>query len=256
MVGQSQGHVVFAQRVEQGMVKPTFVANFDGKLVGLPSESRELFEKRPEARQKLRAVAEHARREVAELEEQRPEFFTQQLHGSEEFSKFGVATFQNFLVGDDLRNFCREPEVCRSFVIPGADTLGLGRAIEGAVDFDRWEARGVVAEGVPRLEMGGIEGALPARGGGGGRAGADVRVVGFAHGRFGRGGRSERGGIEQGEVRWRVVAPVFQWAASQGCCSLNWSIISQPVAVEFRRQETYKALPSRRPWMEQTSPPS
>src|SRR5262249_50426660 len=242
MVGQSQGHVVFAQRVEQGMVKPTFVANFDGKLVGLPSESRELFEKRPEARQKLRAVAEHARREVAELEEQRPEFFTQQLHGSEEFSKFGVATFQNFLVGDDLRNFCREPEVCRSFVIPGADTLGLGGAIEGAVDFDRWETRGVVTEIVRRLEMGGIEGALPARGGEGGSAGEDMRVVRFAPGRPGRGGRSERGGIEQGEVGWRVVALVFQAEASQAHCSLTWPTISQPAGIESKRKDDGKTI--------------
>ncbi len=81
-------------------------------------------------------------------------------------------------MSDDLRNFCGEDEVWRSFGVPAFDGGEGGSAIEGVVEFDGGKFCGVVREIFGGFEAGGIEGAGPASGGEGGGADMDLRLCG------------------------------------------------------------------------------
>ena len=162
---------VTAEDVGESSVEPRPVADFDGEfLVG-----RELGEEGFEKIEEVALCGEFYFFEERELENERAEFFFEDGRGAEKFGEVGVGVFEKFVVGDDIGDFEGEEEIGRSLVVPVLDGFGAGRAVEGGIDFDGVEASGVEREAVGGFEILGIEGALPAVGGEGGRAEMDWR---------------------------------------------------------------------------------
>ena len=166
---EHEGDFVAAEDVGEIGVEPGLVADFDGEFfVG-----REFGEEWLEEIEEVALRGEFDFFEEWELEDERAEFFFEDGSSVEKFGEVGAGILEEFVVGDDVGDFEREEEIGRSLVVPILNGLSAGIAVEGGVDLDSVETRGVEGEAVGGFQIFGIEGALPAVGGEGRRAEMD-----------------------------------------------------------------------------------
>src|SRR5208283_223073 len=137
------------------------------------------LKERLQAIQKVHRAGKRIPVEVRKLHEDDGEFFAERFAGAKKLGHYGVRVHQNPFVSDFLRCFQSEKKIRRSFVIPALHGGNGGNAIEGGVNFEGIEFRGVVREVVARLQARGIESLLPAFACEGGSAQTEEPSVGF-----------------------------------------------------------------------------
>src|SRR4029077_3645503 len=92
------------QRLNESWHQPILVADLEDKAISLGN----FFQKRHEASEEFVHARKRLLIEISELQQQRPQFFAEAIHGLQKIAKILVAVHQRFFVRNDLRNFGRK----------------------------------------------------------------------------------------------------------------------------------------------------
>src|SRR6185436_14515772 len=140
-IEEDEGDAAAAEEVVEALGEPALVADLEGELEARRQLREELFER-------LELVGLEV---VRKLEDEGAALGAEQVHDAEEFSEFGLAADEPFLVGDDAGDLGGEDEVGGGVALPLADHGFAGGPVPGGVDFDGVEPPGVMGEEFPGL---------------------------------------------------------------------------------------------------------
>jgi len=151
VVGNAECDVLLAQEIEDAVLVPPAIAEFE--RVAVP-----LVEPLQEGRQPL-AVGLHLRRQ---LEQHRPELLTEQLQPRfHELDAVVVDVLQPLDVGEEARRFPGEHEALRRLLHPSLDRLHRRHAVEHPVQLNGGEVAAVEAEVLLLRQFAREEAAVP-----------------------------------------------------------------------------------------------
>jgi hypothetical protein len=148
---------VIAEEVEEGVIEPPVVPDLDRDPDGLVDRAEEPVERA----QELARVLEVAPGEPRELQQKRPALAAERRRRGDELLEVASRVAELLLVGDDLRDLQREPEVVRRLRVPGCDGRFGRRPVERAVDLDGAEGLRVGPEIVRRSRVDRVERSPP-----------------------------------------------------------------------------------------------